>query len=134
VTLIHVITLINWIVTLSFRNNWTTLTLISGRQNLTWCSFFIFSAVYWLPFRATLPTSRIIKQVYLNNPQDPEKFENLFLCMIIEYDSHSVFWLGKSNSASQYDTVLGEYDFIKVLLTTVCTNEIADIYRSYNKL
>jgi hypothetical protein len=73
--------------------------------------------VYWLPFRAPLPTSTIdtlaFQQVNLYIPQDPEKFEKLFLCMIIEYESHFIFRLGKSNSASQYDTAPSEYDFIK---------------------
>jgi hypothetical protein len=55
--------------------------------------------------------------------------------MIIEYESQSIFRPGKSNSASEYDTTPSEYDFIKkVLLTTVWTNEIAAISRSYNNV
>jgi hypothetical protein len=33
--------------------------------------------------------------------------------MVIEYESQSIFRLGKSNSASEYDTTPSEYDSIK---------------------
>jgi hypothetical protein len=47
--------------------------------------------------------------------------------------SLNLFKLGKLGSVSEYDTAPSEYDFIKVLLTTVCTNEIAAIFKSYYK-
>jgi hypothetical protein len=53
--------------------------------------------------------------------------------MVIEYESQSIFRLVKSNSGSGYDTLPSEYDSIKVPLTTVWTNEIAAIFRSYDK-
>jgi hypothetical protein len=54
--------------------------------------------------------------------------------MVIEYESQSIFRLGKSKSASEYDTLPSEYDSTKKPLTTVWTNEIAAIFGSYNKL
>jgi hypothetical protein len=33
--------------------------------------------------------------------------------MIIEYESQSIFRLGKSNPASEYDTTPSKYDLIK---------------------
>jgi hypothetical protein len=55
---------------------------------------------------------------------------NCLCCMNIEYVPDPIFRLGKSISASEYNTTTSEYD----LLTIVWANEIAAIFRSYNNV